>query len=69
MLKSESNYFKRSIREALEIKCKKTGPNQTKGLNRDIGKYVTSNAWNQSLKKSAIFKIFVRSSCIVIFDV
>ena len=39
------NYYERTIRESLEIRLRKTGPNNTYGLNRDYGKYVTTNSW------------------------
>ena len=42
----ETNYFQRKVRESLEIRRLKTGPGNEKGLNRDIGDYVTTNYWD-----------------------
>jgi len=39
------NYYERTIREALEIRLRKTGPENVNGLNKDHGKYVTTNTW------------------------
>jgi len=41
-LSSESNYFKRKIREALEIQKRQT---HTHGINKDNGTYVTTQSW------------------------
>lgn len=47
----ESNYHHRKIREALEIRRCKTGPDQQKGLNRDLGNVAFTNSWNALFKK------------------
>ena len=47
----EPVWFKRKIREALEIRRLKTGPDEAKGLNRDLGDYVTTNTWSMLLNK------------------
>jgi len=51
VLSKQSNYYKRSIRESLEIKLRKSGPNDTNGMNRDQGKYVTTNSWEPIFDK------------------
>ena len=45
----ETNYFKRQVREALEIRRNKTGPDDENGINRDYGKYVKTRTWNSLL--------------------
>ena len=47
----ESNYHLRKIREALEIKRWKTGPDQPMGLNRDTGNISYTNSWNSLFSK------------------
>ena len=47
----EPIWFKRKVRESLEIRRLKTGPNERKGLNRDLGDYVTTETWSSLLKK------------------
>ena len=47
----EPVWFRRKVREALEIRRLKTGPQQSTGLNRDLGDYVTSNTWSALLDK------------------
>jgi len=47
----EPVWFKRKVREALEIRRLKTGPGETNGLNRDLGDYVTTNTWSALLEK------------------
>ena len=42
----EPNWFRRKVRESLEIRCLKTGPKYAKGINRDYGDYVTTNSWD-----------------------
>ena len=42
----EPIWYKRKVREALEIRRLKTGPNEDRGLNRDLGDYVTTDSWN-----------------------
>ena len=49
----QPNYFKRCVRESLEIRRLKTGPDSDKGINKDYGLYVTTNVWNSLLNKSA----------------
>ena len=41
----EPTFFKRKVREALEIRRLKSGPDDPNGLNRDYGDYVTTNSW------------------------
>ena len=41
----EPIWFRRKVREALEIRRLKTGPEQERGLNRDLGDYVTTRTW------------------------
>ena len=45
----ETNYFKRSVREALEIKKNRTGPNDKYGINQDYGLFVKTNTWDSLL--------------------
>ena len=45
-LSIEPVWFRRKVREALEIRRLGTGPDEQKGLNRDHGDYVTTNEWN-----------------------
>ena len=45
----ENDYFKRCVRESLEIRRNKTGPNEKNGINRDYGKYVKTDTWNSLL--------------------
>ena len=47
----EPVWFKRKVREALEIRRLETGPSEPKGLNRDLGDYVTTDTWSMLLKK------------------
>ena len=47
----QSNYRLRKIREALEIRRHKTGPDQVMGLNRDSGNICYSNSWNALFQK------------------
>ena len=41
----EHNYFRRKVRESLEIRRQKTGPNDPNGINKDYGQYVKTNSW------------------------
>ena len=43
--------FKRKVRESLEIRRLKTGPNEPNGLNRDLGDYVTTEMLSSLLAK------------------
>ena len=45
----EPNYFRRCVRESLEIRRNKTGPNDEHGINQDYGKYVKTDTWNSML--------------------
>ena len=45
VLSVQPNWYKRKIREALEIQCLDCGPNTLHGLNRDNGNYVTTDTW------------------------
>ena len=47
----EPLWFRRKVREALEIRRLKTGPQQSTGLNRDLGDYVTTDTWSTLLNK------------------
>lgn len=47
----EPVWFKRKVREALEIRRLGTGPDEERGLNRDLGDYVTTNTWSTVLNK------------------
>ena len=47
----EPRWFKRKIREALEIRRLKTGPDDLKGLNRDYGDYVSTTTWAPLFEK------------------
>ena len=42
----EPLWYKRKVREALEIRRLKTGPNDERGLNKDLGDYVTTDTWS-----------------------
>ena len=45
VLSVQPNWYRRKVREALEIQCLQTGPEQPNGINRDIGDYVTTDIW------------------------
>ena len=47
----EPVWFRRKVREALEIRRLKTGPEESNGLNRDNGDYVTTNTWKTLFDK------------------
>ena len=42
----EPVWYRRKVREALEIRRLHTGPNDDQGLNKDLGDYVTTSSWN-----------------------
>ena len=42
----EPIWFRRKVREALEIRRLKTSPDDPNGVNQDKGKYVTTNTWS-----------------------
>ena len=46
VLAKETKWFPRKVREALEIRRLKTGPDQEHGINQDMGDYVTTNHWD-----------------------
>ena len=50
-LSIEPMWFRRKVREALEIRRLGTGPDKTRGLNRDYGDYVTTNEWQTVFDK------------------
>ena len=50
----ENNFFKRCVREALEIKRNKTGPDNEYGINQDYGQYVKTNTWDSLLQHPKI---------------
>ena len=45
----EPVWFRRKVREALEIRRLKTGPGEPKGINGDLGDYVVTNTWQPLL--------------------
>ena len=47
----EPIFFRRKVRESLEIRRLKTGPEDPNGLNRDYGDYVTTNTWQTLFDK------------------
>ena len=47
----EPIWFRRKVREALEIRRLQTGPEEERGLNRDLGDYVTTNTWSSLFTK------------------
>ena len=51
MISTEPRYFKRCVREALEIQKEKVGPRKEKLINREAGLYVTTNTWLTLLQK------------------
>ena len=44
-ISTEPHYFKRCVREALEIQKEKVGPRKDKLINREDGQYVTTKTW------------------------
>ena len=46
ILAVEPVWYRRKVREALEICRLKTGPNDAHGINKDNGDYVTTKTWN-----------------------
>ena len=44
-LSIEPTYFRRCVREGLEIQRHKTGPNDEYGMNKDYGRYVKTETW------------------------
>ena len=50
-LSVEPVWFRRKVREALEIRRLGTGPGKPNGLNRDDGDYVTTNTWTTVFDK------------------
>ena len=51
MISTEPRYFKRCIREALEIQKEEIGPRKDKIINREAGQYVTTKTWLSLLEK------------------
>ena len=49
ILASENQFFRRSVRESLEIQRQRTLPGE--GLNKDNGRYVKTNAWLPLMRK------------------
>ena len=47
----EPSYFRRKVRESLEIRRLRSGPENEKGLNRDDGDYVTTSTWTSVFDK------------------
>ena len=58
----EPTWYRRKVREALEIRRLKTGPEEETGINRDLGDYVTTNTW------SSLFTKINRNKDIPTFD-
>ena len=50
VLSREDQYFKRCIRESLEIRKQEVKPGSKNGLNKDNGKYLDTNSWDVILK-------------------
>ena len=46
VLAVEPVWYRRKVRESLEIRRLKTGPDEERGLNKDLGDYVTTSTWN-----------------------
>ena len=46
LLAVEPVWYRRKVREALEIRRLKTGPKDAHGINKDNGDYVTTTTWN-----------------------
>ena len=42
----EPHYYRRKVRESLEIRRLGTGPGEERGINRDLGDYVNTTQWN-----------------------
>ena len=53
MINTEPRYFKRCIREALEIQKEQVGSRKEKLINREEGLYVTTSTWKNLLQKIA----------------
>ena len=53
----EPIWYKRKIREALEIRRLRTGPDDPRGVNRDLGDFVTTNTWSSLFDKINDMKI------------
>ena len=51
-LSIQPTYFKRCVREALEIQRHETGPNDAFGINKDYGQYVKTNIWKSLFPKT-----------------
>ena len=50
-ISTEPSYFKRCVREALEIQKEEIGPRKDKIINREAGLYVTTKTWLNLLEK------------------
>ena len=51
MICTEPRYFKRCVREALEIQKEEVGPRKDKLINREAGQYVTTKIWLSLLEQ------------------
>ena len=51
MISTEPRYFKRCVRESLEIQREKIGHRKDKIINREAGKYVTTTTWLSLFEK------------------
>ena len=51
MICTEPRYFKRCVREALEIQKEEVGPRKDKLINREAGQYVTTKTWLSLLEQ------------------
>ena len=47
----EPQRYRRKVREALEIRRLRTGPNEPTGINRDYGDYITTDTWKSLFTK------------------
>ena len=57
----EPTYLRRKVRESLEIRRYKTGPDDIYGLNKDYGQYVKTNAWQTLFDSIDVLNIKISS--------
>ena len=53
---NEPHYYKRNIREALEIQREEVGNDEYDVINQEAGQYVTTDTWKPLLKKIGVHK-------------
>ena len=53
---TEPQYYKRNIREALEIQREEIGNDGYDVINQEAGQYVTTDSWKPLLKKIGLHK-------------